>query len=160
MFHSLRIKNFRLILFSILCLIVLLAICLLMLRAAPPDTVEIEDEKVGLKIGSDADIEAFIDRCGYTVEGCISDDEVTVPKTWNDAYTAYNDLQKQQGFDLRPYKGKTARKLVYALTDSADQVTVLTTDDRIIAADICAPEQGSSPRPLTGHTPADPTYSE
>ncbi len=143
MFHAVRIKNIRLTLFSILCLIVFLAICLLMLRAAPPDTVEIEDEKVGLKIGSDEDIEAFIDRCGYVVEGCISDDEVTVPKTWNDAYTAYNDLQKQQGFDLRPYKGKTARKLVYALTDSADRVTVLTTDDRIIAADICSPQKGA-----------------
>ncbi len=148
MFHAVRIKNIRLTLFSILCLIVFLAICLLMLRAAPPDTVEIEDEKVGLKISSDADIEAFIDRCGYVVEGCISDDEVTVPKTWNDAYTAYNDLQKQQGFDLRPYKGKTARKLVYALTDSADRVTVLTTDDRIIAADICLPQENARQRAL------------
>lgn len=149
MFHSVRIKNIRLTLFSILCLIVFLAICLLMLRAAPPDTVEIDDEDVGLRISSDEDIEAFIDRCGYTVEGCISDDEVTIPKTWNDAYTAYNELQKQQGFDLRRYKGEKARKLVYAVTDSADQVTILIADDRIIAADICSPEKGAAPQPLT-----------
>lgn len=148
MFHSVRIKNFRLTLLSFLCLIVFLAVCLLMLRATPPDTVEIEGEDVGLKISSDEDIEAFIERCGYSVEGCVSDDEVTVPKTWNDTYTAYNELQKEQGFDLRQYKGKTVRKLVYALTDSADQVTVLMTADRIIAADICSPDQGSAPQPL------------
>lgn len=148
MFHSVRIKNFRLTLLSFLCLIVFLAVCLLMLRATPPDTVEIEGEDVGLKISSDEDIEAFIERCGYSVEGCVSDDEVTVPKTWNDTYTAYNELQKEQGFDLRQYKGKTVRKLVYALTDSADQVTVLMTADRIIAADICSPDQGSEPQPL------------
>lgn len=148
MFHAVRIKNWKLTLIAVGCFLILLTVCLLMLRAAPPETVEVEGEEVGLKISSDADIEAFIARCGHTVEGCVSDDEITVPKSWNDVYTSYNDLQKQQGFDLRRYKGKPARKLVYALSDSDMLVTVLTADERIIAADICAPEQGSDPQPL------------
>lgn len=148
MFHSVRIKNVWLTVFSIVCVMIILTVCILMLRASPPDTVEVEGEDVGLKINSDEDIEAFINKCGHTVEGCVSDDEITVPKTWNDAYAAYNELQKQQGLDLRRYKGKTARRLVYALTDCEDHVTVLVLDDRIIAADICAPQQGSDPQPL------------
>lgn len=156
MFHAVRIKNWKLTLIAVGCFLILLTVCLLMLRAAPPETVEVEGEEVGLKISSDEDIEAFIARCGHTAEGCVSDDEITVPKNWNDVYTSYNDLQKQQGFDLRRYKGKPARKLVYALTDSADQVTVLIANDRIIAADICSPQQGSDPQPLfqPNHTPS------
>ncbi len=148
MFHSVRIKNWKLTLFSLACFLLFLAVCILMLRAAPPDSVEVEDEPVGLKISSDEDIEAFIARCGYAVEGCVSDEGITVPKTWNETYTAYNDLQKQQGFDLRAYKGKPVRKLVYALSDSEDYVTVLATADRIIAADRSSMRQGAQPAPL------------
>ena len=148
MFRTVRIKSIWLTLISLFCFLIFLAVCLVMLRAAPPDTVEAEGEEIGLKIASDEDIEAFIRKCGYSVEGCVSDETVTVPKTWNDVYTSYNDLQKQQGFDLRRYKGKSVRKLVYALTDSEQTVTVLICDDRIIAADICAAQQGSDPQPL------------
>ena len=148
MFHSVRIKNAKLTLISAACFLVLLSVCLLMLRAAPRDTVEVGGEEVGIKIESDEGIEAFIGNCGYPVEGCISDDEITVPKTWNDTYTAYNELQQQQGFDLRRYKGKPARKLVYAVEDSDRVITILVSDDRIIAADICSPQQGSEPEPL------------
>ena len=148
MFHAVRLKNWKLTLISVICFVILLAVCLLMLRASPRETVEIGGEKVGLKIGSDEDIESFVTKCGCTVEGCVSDESITVPKNWNDVYTSYNDLQKQQGFDLRPYKGKTARKLVYALSDSDRYVTVLICDDRIIAADISAMQPGADPQPL------------
>lgn len=148
MFRSVRIKNWKLTLFSLACFLVFLAVCLLMLRAAPPDSVEVEGEQVGLIISSDEDIESFIAQCGYEIEGCVSDEEITVPKTWNDTYTAYNDLQKQQGFDLRQYKGKPARKLVYALLDSEEYVTILIADDRIIAADICSMKEGGQPAAL------------
>lgn len=148
MFRSVRIKNWKLTLFSMACFLVFLAVCLLMLRAAPPDSVEVEGEQVGLIISSDEDIESFIAQCGYEIEGCVSDEEITVPKTWNDTYTAYNDLQKQQGFDLRQYKGKPARKLVYALLDSEEYVTILIADDRIIAADICSMKEGGQPAAL------------
>lgn len=151
MFRSIKIKNAKLTILSIACFLIFLAVCLLMLRASPPDSVEVEGETVGLGIGSDEEIESFIAKCGYTVEGCVSDDEITVPKNWNAAYTAYNELQLSQGFNLRGYKGKPARKLVYALCDSDDYVTILVSDDRIIAADV-SPMDGAEPRPLIPET--------
>ena len=148
MFHSLRLKNWKLTLISILCFLVILTVCLLMLRAAPIETVESGGEKLGLKIASDEDVEAFLIKCGHTVEGCVSDEEITVPKNWNDTYSAYNDLQQQQGFDLRPYKGEPARRLVYALADGEQYAAVLISADRIIAADISSMQPGSDPQPL------------
>ena len=148
MFHSVRIGKWKLTLISVVCFLILLTVCLLMLRAAPQNSVTVGDEQVGVRIEDDGEIEKFIARCGCEIEGCISDDEITVPKTWNDVYERYNELQKQQGFDLRPYKGKTARKLVYAVKGSESCVTVLIADDRIIAADISPMRQGAEPRRL------------
>lgn len=148
MFRSVRIKNWKLTLISAACFLMLLTVCLLMLRAAPRNSVTVGGEKVGIKIRDDGDVEEFIRKCGYEIEGCMSDDEITVPKTWNDVYKRYNELQRQQGFDLRPYKGKTARKLVYAAADSESCVTVLVSDGRIIAADIAQMQKDSEPRPL------------
>lgn len=150
MFHSVKIKNWKLTVFSIGCFLIFLTICLLMLRASPPDRIAVGDEQVGLKIVGDVDIETFIEQCGCTIEGCVSDDAITVPKTWNEVYQRYNDLQQQQGFDLRPYKGKSVRRLVYAVKGSDTIVTVLVSDDHIIASDICDTRQGSDPQPLIG----------
>lgn len=148
MFHSVKIKNWKLTLFSAVCFLVFLAGCLLMLRASPPDHVKVREEQVGLKIDSDEEIEAFIARCGYAAEGVVSDEEIMIPKTWNDTYSAYNELQKQQGFDLRQYKGKPARKLIYAMSGSDSYITILTSGDRIIAAEICDMTANSAPQPL------------
>lgn len=148
MFHSVRIKNAKLTLIAVVCFLILLTVCVLMLRAAPHDTVKVADEPVGVKIGSDEDVEAFIARCGCPTEGCVSDETITVPKTWNDTYTAYNALQQEQGFDLRPYKGKTARKLVYAVQDSDRYVTILVCGGRIIGADLSTMKQGDEPTAL------------
>ena len=150
MFHSVRIKNAKLTLISIGCFVILLAVCLVMLRAAPQNTVTVGDEKIGLKVSGDEDIEAFISRCGHEIEGCISDDMITVPKTWNEVYESYNELQKEQGLDLRPYKGETARRLVYAIAGTDSYVTLLVCDGRVIAADLSSMQQGDDPQPLIG----------
>ena len=98
-------------------------------------------------VADEADITAFISVCGYDDADLISDTDITVPKHWNTAYTAYNDLQLAQGFDLTPYKGKSARELVFSLSDSPEHLYLLLCDDKIIAAHICS-HDGSAVRPL------------
>ena len=148
MFHIIRIRNWKLTLISIAGFLLFLTVCLVMLRTAPRDSVTVGGEQIGLRIRNDGDIEAFVEKCGCEIEGCVSDEEITVPKTWNDTYEAYNKIQTEQGFDLRRYKGRTVRKLVFAVRDSDRYVTVLATDQYIIAADICGAQQGSVPQPL------------
>lgn len=133
--------------FSLLCLLAFTAICLLALRAGAPDTVEINGESYSLRAEDEADITAFIDVCGYEVGELLSECEIIVPKHWNDTYTRYNELQRQQGFDLVPYKGKSARELCYPIADSDKTITLLLGEDRIIAAHICD-ANGENMQPL------------
>ena len=60
-----------------------------------------------------------------------------MPKHWNETYTRYNELQRQQGFDLAPFKGKPAKEYVYFVAD-ARNATVLVSGNRIIAAHVCS----------------------
>lgn len=136
MFRSIRLGGWKLTVFSLLCLMIFVAVCVVMLRAGGPDTVEIDGEAYSLRAESDADITAFLSLCGYRELTPVSDTEVTVPKTWNDTYKDYNDLQLRQGLDLAPYKGRPARELVYA--DGDRRIGVLLCGGRIIAAHTCA----------------------
>lgn len=71
--------------------------------------------------------------------------EVQVPKEFDDAYTAYNQMQQKQGLDLEKYKGKRAMLYTYTLASypgGKEGVTasLLLYKDKVIAADISAPE--------------------
>lgn len=44
-------------------------------------------------------------------------DEITVPRQFNAVYNDYNNLQKEQGFDLSAWKGETVTRYVYLLDE-------------------------------------------
>lgn len=143
MFGSVKVKNRYITVFSLLCLLIFVAVCLLTLRAGAPDTVEINGESYSLRAQDEADIAAFVSACGYEVGELLFDGEITVPKHWNETYSQYNELQRSQGFDLVPYKGKPARKTEYALADSEKVLTLLIGEHQIIAAHICGADGGN-----------------
>ena len=142
MFGSLQLKNRYITVISLICLVIFTALCFVMLRAGAPDTVEIGGESYTLRAGDEADIAAFVKLCGCELSEKLSERGITVPKHWNDLYTEYNELQRQQGFDLVPYKGKSASEAVYAIADSEEFLTLLISDGRIIAAHICGADGG------------------
>ena len=43
--------------------------------------------------------------------------EVRIPERFDAVYGVYNELQRSQGFDLAPYRGKYAQKYVFRLTE-------------------------------------------
>ena len=45
----------------------------------------------------------------------------TKPKEFNEVYEKYNKLQKQQGFDLEDYKGKTAEVYTYSVKNNGNK---------------------------------------
>ena len=147
MFKICRMKPIGLTAFSLCCLAVFIGVCFLMLRASAPDTVTIDGESYSLNAEDDADIAAFLDVCGCRTEELLSDRELTIPKHWNRLYESYNELQRSQGFDLTPNKGKPARELIYACADSEEYVTLLIGGGRIIATHICGADGGGM-RPL------------
>lgn len=68
-------------------------------------------------------------------------DEVIVPTEFNDVYESYNDIQKEQGFDLKKYKGLTLSRYTLEVTNYTDKnisvfAEVLTYRGEVVAADI------------------------
>ena len=141
MFRSVQIKNIRLAVFLPVCAVILVAVCLFILRAGAPDTVEIGGESYSLRAEDETDIEAFLAVCGYDQPQLLSTHEIRVPLHWNGIYERYQALQKEQGFDLVPYKGKPATERIYKA--GGRYLTVLTGEGRIIAAHSCDADGGN-----------------
>lgn len=137
MFRSVKLKNARLTVFCLIGVLLLTGTCALALRSGAPDTVVIHGEKVALTAKNEADVERFLKACGYETPELIFQHEIIIPKHWNNTYTDYNELQRSQGFDLTPYKGKDATELNYFVSD-AQSITVLLSEEKIIAAHIAS----------------------
>ena len=64
--------------------------------------------------------------------------EITIPIKWDGVYNTYNALQKEGGFDLEPWKGKTCTRYTYLIPEYNARGNVLVYDGIIIGGDICS----------------------
>ena len=63
----------------------------------------------------------YIKSFGWEIdENSCEMNEVVIPSEFNDIYNQYNKIQLQQGFDLTKYKGETATRYTYAVTNYPD----------------------------------------
>lgn len=71
---------------------------------------------------------------------------VIIPQEFDEVYTNYNDLQKQQGFDLEPYKGKTVEIYSYPVYNYPQEenvsLSLLVCDGKLIGGDVCSTQLG------------------
>jgi hypothetical protein len=86
----------------------------------------------------------LLTRYGWTVEETpVLETEVQIPETFDESYTAYNQIQLEQGLDLEKYQGKRAMLYTYAVQNYPTGETGVTANllvrkNRLIAADISA----------------------
>ena len=99
---------------------------------AAVQTVEISGADMTQRTG-------FLSSRGMTAHGEL-EDTVKIPSRFDTVYEDYNDLQKEQGFDLSRYRGKEVRRFRYPVTGAfGDGVaTLLVYRDRIIGGDLSA----------------------
>ena len=67
--------------------------------------------------------------------------EVVIPAEFSDVYTAYNEMQRAQGFDLKPYAGEKCTQYRYIISNYPDCTetviaTLLVFEDKIIGGDV------------------------
>ncbi|MBQ6675736.1 MAG: DUF4830 domain-containing protein [Ruminococcus sp.] len=94
---------------------------------------------------TESDRQAFISQMGWEVGKEYDECKVVlIPEKWNDVYKKYNDLQKEQGFDLTDYKGKTVEIYTYSVhnykgyEDSEDVfINLYICDGVLIGGDVC-----------------------
>ncbi len=96
-------------------------------------------------IKSNADRVAYLQKLGWTVaEEPLVTEEVLIPVEWNDVFEDYNDMQRDQGFDLESYKGKRVTRVAYSVANHPSgkdnvQANLLCYKNTIIAGDVQSP---------------------
>ncbi len=64
---------------------------------------------------------AYLQSLGWEVEPApLLEQEITLPKEFPDVLAKYNELQRQQGFDLAEYAGKKLTLYTYRITNHPD----------------------------------------
>lgn len=97
---------------------------------------------------------SFITSCGWETDPTHCElKEVRIPVNFDEVYEEYNELQLEQGFDLRPYRAHSVKQYTYLIHNYRDAgsgtplpdiyANLLVEDGRIIGADISSGEAGS-----------------
>lgn len=85
---------------------------------------------------------AFLAQFGWEVEAePLEIREIVIPEKFDEVYTRYNALQKEQGMDLLPYAGKTCKQWIYKVLNypiSGEEVraVMLVYEGQVIGGDI------------------------
>lgn len=96
------------------------------------------------KIKTDEDRKTFLSQFGWeTADAAAMEAEVTIPSEFDKVFAAYNELQKEQGFDLSKYKKKTVMRYTYEITnfegyEGTVYANLIIYRNRVIGADICS----------------------
>lgn len=87
----------------IVCLLAVVAVTAY--RFAHPSSYKMENEQQR---------QEFLEEMGWEVSAEFDQcKQILIPEEFNEVYTNYNELQKQQGFDLSSYKGKSCDLYTY-----------------------------------------------
>lgn len=102
------------------------------------------DVKYSVKAGTPEERIAFFNQFGWQVKTePLSEKAIVIPLTFDDVYTNYNNVQLEQGMDLRRYAGKTCTQWVYEITNYQEEPSVLGTilvlDGRVVGGDLSTP---------------------
>lgn len=72
----------------------------------------------------------------------IEEERITIPDIFDNVYNNYNDIQRENGMDLEPYKGKSVLRITYKVLNYPGaegqeiRANILVYEGRVIAGDI------------------------
>ncbi len=130
-----------------LMVIAIIALMVTLFTSADADARESQEQTKPQQIESNEDRIAFLQSFGWEVEANpIETQEVKIPDAFPEVLEKYNELQKQQGYDLTTYSGKHVKRYVYEILnypDANDQyyATLLIYKDTVIGADVTSASQ-------------------
>lgn len=134
------------ILLAVLLAAVLLLVTVLFFADGADPVQPTSGKAVSTVVESNAERIAYLKTFGWTVEeeACEIVD-VAIPTEFNEVYQNYNAIQKEQGFDLKEYRGKLVRRYTYVVKNYPDhpenvRANLLVYNNQIIGGDICSLE--------------------
>lgn len=95
-----------------------------------------------IKASTDEQRRDYLAGYGWETAEDFETKELVIPENWNDVYSAYNEVQLNQGFDLTDFKGKTVTLYTYTITNYENLsegvvADMLVCDDNLIGGDVC-----------------------
>lgn len=131
---TIKIKNLGYIIGAIAIIAVIIAVAVASGGKSNTHTfaMSTNEERVG-----------FLRDLGWkTSDSFVDSKAVVIPSEFDDVYSAYNKLQKEQGFDLSEYKGKTAEIFTYEIynypgCDKPVVANMIILDNKLIGGDVC-----------------------
>ncbi len=93
----------------------------------------------------------FLKEQGYSFEKKPYEiSEISIPEGFGKVYESYNNLQKEAGFDLTPFRGKTIMRYSFRLTNSEYTLAnILISEGEICGGDILNPSLSGDMIPLS-----------
>lgn len=98
------------------------------------------------KVKTEEQRQTLITDLGWEVgKRPINHKTISIPDEFDDVYKGYNELQKEQGFDLSAYRGKKAEIYTYKIYnykghEDTMQLTLIGYDGELIGGDVCCTE--------------------
>ena len=86
----------------------------------------------------------FLSQFGWQVKPEATESmEVKIPKNFDKIFTAYNEIQRQQGLDLSKYKEKNVMRYTYEITNyegysGTVYANILVYRNKVIGGDVCS----------------------
>lgn len=99
-----------------------------------------------------ADTASFLTDLGYSFNPHYAEKTFTLPFDFDTVYNNYNEIQKEAGFDLEPYKGKKCTMYTYELTNhpfGKANANIIVYNGEIIGGDISSVSLDGFMTPLT-----------
>lgn len=104
-----------------------------------------------LKAETEEQRQSILNTFGIENAELSESDEITIPKEFNSLTEEYNEIQKQTGLDLSPYKGQKAQRLTYrANGENTVYAVLLINNGKLIGGHLSGRIYGEAVRPLTG----------
>lgn len=105
-------------------------------------------DNVTLKASTHEERIAFLSQYGWEIdEEPVEVREVIIPEEFDDTYTAYNKIQKNQGFDLTVYAGMRVKRWSYTVKNYTGyenkqciHANILVYEGIVVGGDICSVE--------------------
>ncbi len=104
--------------------------------------------EINIKASDHSERMAFISQYGWQVDEEPAEVmEIIIPETFDETYTAYNEIQKNQGFDLSLFAGNRLKRWSYIVKNyegyenkDCIRINLLVRDGIVVGGDVCSVE--------------------
>ena len=105
-------------------------------------TTQSQSVSAVISASTDEERRNYLATFGWETDAEFEEKSLTIPQSWNQVYTDYNEVQVNQGFDLSDYKGKKVTLYTYTVNNYENSqqgivADMLVCDGILIGGDLC-----------------------